>query len=96
MTIHGEIVAGTTLAWVIVDRLKTGHGSPVRLQDSIETAFAKGLNRCAAMWEADVSDTPDRPRPTAQRSQLIDGQAWEFRDFQGPCDATLRPRLSAT
>ena len=71
-------------ALVVVDRLVAGQSRRERIQDSVETAFAKGGGRCIMLVEVtsasvgpETSETPD----TSVAHQTIDGQLWEVWPF---------------
>ncbi|MHB8972390.1 MAG: excinuclease ABC subunit UvrA [Pirellulaceae bacterium] len=70
---HQEVAA-----LVIVDRLVAGQNSRERIQDSVETAFAKGHGRCVILAE---SEAPAAGQAPSVSHQQIDGRWWEVRTF---------------
>jgi excinuclease ABC subunit A len=66
------------VACVLVDRLVAGQSSRERMQDSVETAFAKGRGRCLILREAAPSASA---AADAQLYQVIDSQLWEVWQF---------------
>ncbi len=66
---------------VVVDRLVAGQSSRERIQDSVETAFAKGHGRCVMSGGRRSRQSPDGRSDGSVVHQLIDGRLWEVWAF---------------